>query len=87
MSAKDSGGEHYLVEHLRERFAEDARLGELGLEVYLVGRVLHVHGEVATNERRDMVGVIAAELEPRCEIRNEVRVTEVRHAPEREVMQ
>lgn len=69
--------EHYLVERLRERFAEDPRLGELGLEVTVVAGIVHVHGEVASVTRRAAVAEIARELAPDLEVRNEVQVTEV----------
>lgn len=81
-----SGDDHYLVERLRERFAEDPRLGELGIEVHIVAGIVHIHGEVATEQRRAAIGEIAAEVAPDRAVRNEVQVTEIGAGPAAEVL-
>lgn len=79
--------DHYLVERLRERFAEDPRLGELGLEVHLTAGMIHVHGEVATAGRREAIADIVREVAPELGLRNEVQVTEVVPSASEEVLE
>ncbi len=67
----------YLIERLRERFASDPRLGELGLEVRLVGAIAHICGQVGSEDRRQAVAAVATEVAPGLEVRNEVEVTDV----------
>ncbi|MDA8296147.1 MAG: BON domain-containing protein [Actinomycetota bacterium] len=67
----------YLIERLRERFATDPRLGELGLEVRLVGDIAHVRGQVESEARRQAVVTVITEVAPDLAVRNEVEITDL----------
>jgi hypothetical protein len=71
----DSGQpEAYLAAHVREALATDPRVSELGLQVRIVSGRVFVHGVVPTNERRDAISVVVAELLPELEIHNATTV-------------
>jgi hypothetical protein len=64
----------YSAENLRERFARDERVGELGIEVTISEDHAFLRGKVSTEERRSAVGDVAREFLPDCTIVNEVTV-------------
>lgn len=66
----------YLAEQLRRECSQDPRVHELGLRVtVLLGeRCIVLGGAVASEERRAWVEILARELLPDYEIRNEVGV-------------
>lgn len=64
--------ERHMEAHLRERLAEDPRVNELNIDAAFSGRVVTLTGRVTTADRREAVGVVAAELLPGFEIRNDV---------------
>lgn len=70
--------DEYVVQHLREAFAQDPRVSELGLGVVVRNGVLHVTGTVSTEERRAAVEQVASELAPGWRLANETVV--VRYA-------
>lgn len=70
----------YLAQHLRDAIAADARTGELGVEVTVVGERLIVRGIVGSEERRSAIDDVAGEVVPDVEIVNETEVKDV-HGP------
>ena len=64
----------YVVGHLQDALAHDPRVNELGVTVAVCGQRLFLSGTVPTAERRDAVGVVAAELAPDCQVVNEIVV-------------
>ncbi len=73
----DQAGEEYLVQRLRERLAEDPRVGELGISVTVKGAKVFLGGEVVTEERRRAVAEVALEVLPDHELYNGVTVADV----------
>ena len=73
--------EDYAVQRLRDALAADERLAEMGVQVRLVAGKVFLTGQVATEERRQAVGEVAAEVLPDYEVHNDTVVTEVADAP------
>lgn len=73
--------EDYAVQHLREALAADPRVGELGVQVRTTAGKVFLTGHVATPERQQAVGAVAAELLPDYEVHNETLVTPVADGP------
>ena len=67
----------YDAERLREEFARDERVSELGIEVTISGDHAYLRGKVSTGERREALSEVARELLPECTIVNEVTVIEL----------
>jgi hypothetical protein len=65
----------YLVNHLEQRLAEDDRTTELGIVATVQGDTVHLRGDVASEHRRELVGLVAAEAAPGYTIVNEITVT------------
>jgi len=65
----------YAAQHLRDALAADDRVGEMGLQVRTVAGKVFLTGEVATPERQQAVGAVAAEVLPGYEVHNETVVT------------
>ena len=65
---------HYRAQRLQEALAHDERVNELQLEVKIVGDQVFITGEVYSEERRNAVTDIAAELFPDCKIHNQTTV-------------
>jgi osmotically-inducible protein OsmY len=66
----------YAAAHLQQALAEDDRTTELGIRVTIRRDEVFLRGEVTTEERRDRLAEVVAELEPGLRIHNEVRVTD-----------
>ncbi len=64
----------YLVAHVREALARDARTSELHVDVTLAGQRIFLTGEVASEEHRRAVGEVVTELCPDYEVHNETAV-------------
>jgi hypothetical protein len=77
----------YIAERLRCELGLDPRCHELGIRVsVLLGeRCIVLAGLVASEERREWIEILARELLPDYEIRNEVAV-QVMNAPRRELI-
>jgi hypothetical protein len=77
----------YIAERLRCQLELDPRVHELGIRVSVVlgERCIVLAGLVATEERRSWVELLARELLPDYEIRNEVDV-QAMNAPRRELL-
>jgi hypothetical protein len=73
--------EDYAVQRLREALATDDRVAEMGVQVRVVAGKVFLTGRVATTERHEAVGVVAAEVLPDYEIHNETDVIEVGDHP------
>lgn len=67
--------DEYLAEHVREALAHDPRVADLGITVTVEPGTVRLSGEVATEERREAVGVVAREVGTGYEILNDVTVT------------
>jgi hypothetical protein len=75
----DDGGaadDTYLVGHLHEALLADSRLHEQGLEIVVVStRRIAVHGEVATEARREAVLDVIHSLVPDLDVLDDLRVS------------
>jgi osmotically-inducible protein OsmY len=67
----------YVAGQVERALAEDPRTHELGVRAEVAGKAVILHGEVAGEERRRLVGEVAAQEVPELTVRNEVTVTEV----------
>ncbi len=70
----------YLVGHLQEALAADARVNALDIKVMVVNGRIHLTGQVPTEERRCAVTRIVAELQPQLQVHNEITVLELNEA-------
>ena len=73
--------EDYAIQRLRDALATDERVGEMGVQVRVAAGKVFLTGQVATVERQDAVGVVAAEVLPDYEIHNETDVVAVGDRP------
>ena len=64
----------YVVAHIREALARDARTNELHVDVTIAGRRVFLTGEVTTDERKAAVADVVRELLPEYEVHNETSV-------------
>jgi osmotically-inducible protein OsmY len=61
-------------------------VNELGVHVRVVNGALLVTGDVPTEERRQAIGDVVAELAPGAEVRNNVSVTDLSAPVDQEVV-
>ncbi len=73
--------EDYAIEHLRNALATDERVAEMGLDVRIAAGKVFLTGQVSTEERQRMVGVVAGEVLPEYDVHNETVVTELGDQP------
>jgi hypothetical protein len=71
----------YAIERLRDALATDERVAEMGVQVRIAAGKVFLTGQIPTEERRQAVGIVAAEVLPEYEIHNETVVTELGDAP------
>ena len=64
----------YLVEHLRCALAEDPRVGESAVRVFVVAGRIWLEGHVTSEERKRSAEVVVRELAPGVEVKNELQV-------------
>lgn len=76
--------DEHLASHIRDRLADDPRLNVLDIEVRVVAGVLHLHGELASQELLAIAEQIARELAPHLSIANRLTVCQPLHAPRHE---
>lgn len=76
----------YVAGRIEQHLAEDPRTHELGIRAELRGDVVHLVGEVATGERRQLIGEVAGEVAWGYEVRNEVTVSRLHPAGGEEVL-
>ncbi|MDP8975536.1 MAG: BON domain-containing protein [Actinomycetota bacterium] len=68
--------DEYLAQHVREALARDPRVADLGISVKVEPGAVRLSGQVATEQRREGVAVVAREaLDAGHEVRNDVTVT------------
>ncbi|MDP8992275.1 MAG: BON domain-containing protein [Actinomycetota bacterium] len=80
------GHDGYLAQRVHDALAEDRRVGELGLSVTVAGQHVYVNGEVTTEERREAIGRVVAEVLPEHRLTNEVRVAPVSETDDMEML-
>ena len=73
--------EDYAIQRLRDALATDERVGGMGVQVRVAAGKIFLTGQVATAERQEAVGVVAAEVLPDYEIHNETDVVAVGDRP------
>ncbi|MCA1832015.1 MAG: BON domain-containing protein [Actinomycetota bacterium] len=77
---------HYLVGHIREALAQDARVNELTIQVTIAGEKIFLTGNVATAERRDAITEVVGEVAPGYNVHNETTVQAYEAAPDAETL-
>lgn len=80
----DGHEDEYVIGRALETLARDPRLGETSLHVTKAGNKLFVTGDVATEERRDMITKVLQETFPDCEIANATSVYDMVETVEEE---
>jgi osmotically-inducible protein OsmY len=73
----------YVAGTIERALAEDPRTHELGIRADIRNDVVYLRGEVAGEERRQLITEVVAEVAPHLTVRNEVSVAEV-HPPGQE---
>lgn len=76
----------YLAEHVRQAVATDPRTTVQGLQVRVTDSELFLAGDVGSEQRRQAVAEVAAEVAPGRRIHNDVVVVDLggtEHTPER----
>ena len=71
----------YAIQRLRDALAADERVAEMGVQVRMAAGKVFLTGQVATPERQQAVGAVAAEVLPDYEVHNETVVTVVSDQP------
>lgn len=74
----------YLIEHVHRALAQDPRAGALDVDVTVAGGRVFLTGDVPTQERKDAISAVVAELLPDHEICNETSVATLAPAGEPE---
>ena len=75
----------YVVEHIRDALAQDRRVGELDVQVKVVGDRIFVKGTVPVAARRDAITAVLEEMfGDAAKISNEVTVFTPTERPEPE---
>ena len=77
----------YDAEHIREALIHDERVNALDAQIHLSGNALVVTGNVPSEERRQAITAVIAELAPGIEIRNDVSVADLSQPDGQEVVQ
>ncbi len=80
-SPEGTAPDAYVVAHVREALATDHRVAELGIDVTASGGTLVLLGRVSSAKQREEAGVVAAELAPGFEVRNELEVVDATAPP------
>ena len=75
----------YLVEHVREALAHDARVSELGVEVDVSGGVVILSGTMTSSERQAAAAEVVHELLPDHVVRNEILVPDLPEPTDRDI--
>ena len=74
----------HLASHIRDALADDPRLNVLDIEVRIVADMLHLHGELASDELLIVAEQIAREHAPHLTIVNRLTVYRPLHPPRHE---
>lgn len=68
--------DEYSEAHVAEALATDPRVSALGIEVSIRGDAVFVSGDVGTDERREAVAEVVAELLPGYTVHNDTSAPE-----------
>jgi hypothetical protein len=74
----------YVLERVREALASDPRVGELHVEVTVVGDRLYLAGTVPTEARRDAIDEVVREVAPDLVVASQIAVEGISGEPGRE---
>jgi hypothetical protein len=74
----------YVIEHVQRALAQDPRVSALDVEVTLAGGRVFLTGDVPTQERKEAISAVVAEILPDHEICNETSVATLAPAGEPE---
>jgi osmotically-inducible protein OsmY len=64
----------YVIERVHRALAQDPRVSALDVDVTLAGGRIFLTGDVPTQERKDAISAVVAELMPEHEVCNETTV-------------
>jgi osmotically-inducible protein OsmY len=67
----------YVIERVHRALAEDPRVSALDVDVALAGGRVFLTGDVPTQERKDAISAVVAEVLPDHQVCNETRVAEL----------
>lgn len=67
----------YVVGRVNEALAHDPRLGELDVQVKVVGRQVFLTGSVSTAPRHEVITSVVEDLLPEHQVHNEVVVASI----------
>ena len=67
--------DEYLAQHVRDALARDPRVADLGISVTVEPGAVRLSGQVATDQPRDAVAMVAGEVVGGQAVRNDVTVT------------
>ncbi len=70
----------YIVQKANDALVSDPRIGELGIDIGVIGEEVFVEGLVATEERRAAIGEVLTRLLPNHTVHNEVEIEKI-HEP------
>ena len=76
----------YVIAHLEEALAQDARVAEQGLHVSVEDGCVVVRGTVSTVERKAGIAAVVEAVTPDHPLRNEAEVADYPERPEPEVL-
>jgi osmotically-inducible protein OsmY len=74
MRSKSDIGRGHLASHLRNMLAEDSRMNVLDIEVQIIEGVVHLHGQVPSEELKRIAQAIAEELTEGMPVHNRLHV-------------
>lgn len=77
----------YHAGRIEQALAEDPRTHELGIQAEVRGDAVYLRGDVAGEERRQLVSQVVQEVAPELRVRNEVSVTEMEPPGDGEMLQ
>ncbi len=76
----------YVAGRIEQALAGDPRTNELGVHANVRGGVVYLRGEVATEQRRQLVTEVVRAAAPGLAIRNEVAVADIRPPGQEETL-
>jgi osmotically-inducible protein OsmY len=71
----------HVSQRLEQAIANDLRTNELGIRAEVIDRRVILRGEVASDDRRNAVLVVAREQMPESEIVDEIRLSDAADPP------
>ena len=76
-SGMEDEPKQYVIERVHRALAEDPRVSALDVDVALAGGRVFLTGDVPTQERKDAISAVVAEVLPDHQVCNETRVAEL----------